>query len=91
MKRRMRLAEPRALGVPAEILDPHALVWHDAGAFCTYMQLRGWQLPAQERMGVESSTENRRMHAAGEWAIEAGLTHEGDADWRRLRALGAVP
>lgn len=87
MRRRARGPAVSDLGAPPEFLDPAAEVWHSRPLYVRYMAERRWSLPPQERMGCDSSPENRRQEAIAEWAVANGITTEDRQfpDWHRLR------
>lgn len=78
-------------GLPAELCDAEAPVWHDRGLYVEFMAARGWDLPAPERLGAGTHPANRRNYAADAWGVENGVTTSpGHADWHRLRELGSI-
>jgi hypothetical protein len=92
MKRRAKTVAAVA-GVPVELVDLDAPVWHDQAAYHVYMVGNGWSLPAAERMGRAISPGNRRRNALAGWAVDAGVTvtdRPRQPDWNRLAAMGLV-
>lgn len=89
MARLRRPPAPDTGGVPGELMDPAAEVWRFRGLYVKYMADHGWSLPPQERLGRDSSTENRRYTAIEGWGLENGIaTEDGQyADWHRLDHL----
>jgi hypothetical protein len=72
------------IGVPEELRDPDALVWHNQARYRAWMSVRRWPMPPSERMGVAAHPANRRSYAAAAWARGNGIGR----DWHRLRARG---
>jgi hypothetical protein len=82
-----------SVGVPAELADPAAAVWHDEVTYRDYMAANGWRLPARSLLGVESGPAARRRAAVAAWARDAGVTitdRPVHPDWHRLRAMGLL-
>jgi hypothetical protein len=90
MKRRTKTLTTAA-GVPVELADRDALVWHDQDAYRAYMAAAGWSMPSAERMGSAASPGTRRRAAVGGWAVGQGITSElspTHPDWNALRSMG---
>jgi hypothetical protein len=81
-------------GIPAELLDPHAAVWHDRQAHERYMAAHGWYLGVRDRLGGPGEPPGSRRAAAMEgWAVDNGITTEpfgAFADWNRISAMGLI-
>lgn len=95
-----RLREPEPVlvgGVPAELVDRDADVWHDAVAYRSYMARHGYLLDVGTRLddlatGTRSRTspERRRRAALDGWAVASGVVGRWPdvSDWHRLREMG---
>jgi hypothetical protein len=83
-------------GVPVELTDPDAEVWHDQAQHLAYMADRGWPVPARDRFGPGAHPANRRSSAVYGWAVEAGITTSYGtstrplADGPRLASMGLL-
>jgi hypothetical protein len=96
VKRRQRQTTT-ADGVPVELTDPDAEVWHDREAFAEAAAEHGWSVPAADRLGGPGThPDNRRRAAVYGWAVEAGVTTSHGAgtsplpDGPRLASLGLL-
>ncbi len=96
-ERRPTLPDPPAgVGIPPELREPDAAVWHDQRAYHRYMRQRGWRMPTRERLDVEADPGSRRRSAVAGWARAAGITTtvtygantQHRPDWPQLRAWG---
>lgn len=87
---------PADVGIPPELRQPNAAVWHDQGAYHRYMRQRGWRMPPRERLNVAVDPGDRLRSAVAGWAIASGITttvtygqnSQHRPDWSQLRAWG---
>lgn len=84
MARLRKPPPPDRDGLPVELLDPTADVWHNREQYLAYIAAKQWDLPPSERLDVPTHPENRRRDALGEWAVENGITSGPFPDWNRL-------
>lgn len=76
-------------GVPAELADRDAAVWHDHAEYVAYMDAHGYALSIRDRFGA-GWPESRRRAAVEGWAHDEGIVRDdvpAFLDYHRLDAL----